>query len=168
VITLTCLYIRAFFPFWRGLLKVFTAFASGIHIAVGNGRSTRFWLDDWVGNDSLAPIFFNLFGLARGPSLTVISQTCLLDGSMIWAPHFRIWPNQLIRANIYNDLNFLLILLQPLHLSTLPDVRQLKLKQDGIFTVNSLYRKLTGYREENNCFRWIWTTQAPLKIKVHM
>ena len=43
-----------------------------------------------------------------------------------------------------------------------------KLKQSGLFTINSLYQHLTGFREDTNCFRWIWTTQAPLKINVHM
>ena len=27
---------------------------------------------------------------------------------------------------------------------------------------------ITRFREESNCFWWIWTTQAPLKIRVHM
>ena len=43
-----------------------------------------------------------------------------------------------------------------------------KFKQSGLFTVNFLYRSLTGYYEENYCFRWIWTTKTSLKIKVHM
>ena len=44
----------------------------------------------------------------------------------------------------------------------------MEIKIRWTLTVNSPYRKLTKYREENNCFQWIWTSQAPLKVKVHM
>ena len=71
-------------------------------------------------------------------------------------------------ANLYNDLNSLLTLLQSKFLSSSSDVWQWKLKQGSVFTVNLLYRKLIGYRKENNYFRQIWTSQAPLKVKVHM
>ena len=104
-----------------------------------------------MGNDTLASTYPNLFMLA----------TCLLEGSWIWAPNFRRRPHQFMRANIHNDLKSLLNLLQSIQLSNTPDVR--KLNRNGLFTVNSLYRHLTG-----NCFRWIWTTQVPLKTKVHM
>ena len=80
----------------------------------------------------------------------------MLDGRMIWAPQFRRWPNQ----NLSDDLHNLLTLLQAKTLSPTPDVRQWKLKQSGLFTVNSLYKSLTGYRDKNNYFQWIWTTQA--------
>ena len=67
------------------------------------------------------------------------------------------------------DLNTLLTLLQPVNLSTSTlDVRHWKLKENCLFTVNFLYRSLTGYRNETNCFQWIWTTQAPFKTKMHM
>ena len=138
--------------FWIGVLKASTDFASGTHIVVGDGYPTRFWLDHWVRNDTLASLFPNLFALARDPSTTVKSQTRVLDGNTIWDPHFRRWPNLFLRANIYNELICLLTFLQPLHLSTLSDVRQWKLKQGGVFTINSLYRELTEFREENNCF----------------
>ena len=38
----------------------------------------------------------------------------------------------------------------------------------GFFIVNSFYRSLIGHCKENNYFRWIWTTQSPLKKKLHM
>ena len=44
----------------------------------------------------------------------------------------------------------------------------MEIEHGDIFTINSLYCKLIRYREENNCFWCIWTTRAPLNIKVHM
>jgi len=61
------------FPFWRGVLETSTAYISSTHIVVGNGHSTRFWLDHWMRNDALASLFPNLFALARDPSTMVIS-----------------------------------------------------------------------------------------------
>jgi len=98
------------------------------------------------------------------PFATVNTQMCLLDGRMIWPLQFRRWPFQ----NLYNNLNNLLILLQPKNLSTTLDIRHWKLNQSGIFIVNSLYRSLTRYHKESNYFWWIWTIQVSLKFKVHM
>ena len=107
-------------PFWRGILKASTAFASGIKIDVGDGCTTRFWLDHWVGNDALASIFPNLFAVARDPSATVITQTCLFEGNRIWAPLFRRWSHQLMGAHLYDELNSLLTFF---NLSSAPRLR---------------------------------------------
>ena len=75
-------------PFWRGVLTAITAFASNGEIEIGDGHSTRFWLDRWVGNDTLAMKFPNLFGLALDPSAMVGSQMCPLDGSVFRPRNF--------------------------------------------------------------------------------
>ena len=59
--------------------------AMGTEIEMGDGRSTRFWLDHWVSSNTLAIKFPNLFGLALDPSIMVDSQLCLIDGHVIWA-----------------------------------------------------------------------------------
>jgi len=56
------------FPTFGGVLKAFKAFSSGIKIEAANDFSTRFWLDHWVGNDTLASTFPNLFQLAMDSS----------------------------------------------------------------------------------------------------
>jgi len=72
-------------PFWRGVLKTITAFASGIEIEIGDGRSIWFWLDHWVSSNILAIKLPNLLGLALDPSTMVDSQLCHIDGHVIWA-----------------------------------------------------------------------------------
>ena len=47
-------------------------------------------------------------------------------------------------ANIHNDLNSLLNLLQSKKLSNAPNVRVWKFQRNGIFTTNSLYDILSG------------------------
>ena len=123
-------------------------------------------LDYWEGNDSLASTYPNLFMLATNSSSTVNSQTCLFEESQIWGPNFRGWLHQFMGENLHNDLNSLLNLLQSTQRSTTIDVRVWKSHRNDTFTVNSLYRHLTGFQEVNNCFRWIWSTQAPLKANI--
>jgi len=74
--------------FWRGVLKASTSFESGVKVVVRDGCTIRFWLDHWVGNDTLASLYPILYSLARNPSTMVNSQTYLLDGRMLSAPLF--------------------------------------------------------------------------------
>ena len=117
-------------PFWRGVLNVSKAIASGIKIEVGNGCSTRCWVDYWVDNDAVVSTFPNLFMLAVDPFTTVV----------YWMENLFGLPNlEDDHPKLSNELNNLLALFQPKNLSnTIPDVRQWKLKQNGLFTVNSL------------------------------
>jgi len=140
--------------FWGGFLKASTTFESGIKIIDGDGCTTRFWIDHWVGNDILASLYPILFTLAGDPYSTINSQYYLCDGNMIWAPYFR-WPFQFLGANLSFELYALLALLQTKCLSNSKDVRQWKLNKSGLFTVNSLYQKFSEYQERNNYFRWI-------------
>jgi len=123
---------------------------------------TRSWLDYWVGDATLAFMFSDLYLLAMDPSTTVNSQTCFLEGKMIRVPQFKRWSHQ----HLSNDLNTLFTLLQLVNLFTsTPDVRQWKLKENGLFIVNFLYRSLTGYRNETKYFRWIELHRPLLKSR---
>ena len=102
-----------YLPFREGSQN-FYGICSNIKVEVGGGCSTRFWLNHWVGHDTLASMFPNLFLIATDPFATVSIQTCLFSGRMIWAPQFQRWSFQ----NLSNDLSNLLNLLQPKKLST--------------------------------------------------
>ena len=41
-------------PFWKGLMKVKQALFNRTKFVVGNGTSTRFWEDTWLGDSLLA------------------------------------------------------------------------------------------------------------------
>ena len=75
--------------FGEGSSKAIDAFSSGIMIEVGDGCSTRFWLDHWVSDNILAKKFSNLFTISLNPCAKVKQQTCELDGFILWAPHFK-------------------------------------------------------------------------------
>ena len=137
-------------PSWREILKASTFFSLESKLKWNDGCSTKFWLDHWVGDATLASTFHDSFLLAMDPSTSMNTQTWLIDGIMIWAPQFRRRPY----LHLSNDLNNLLVLLEPITLSTSsPNVRHWKLKDDGLFTVNSLYKSLAGFHNETNCFQ---------------
>ena len=48
-------------PFWKGVLWAAQAAHMGVRWVVGNGRKVRFWEDQWVGNTSLAIMFWPLY-----------------------------------------------------------------------------------------------------------
>jgi len=139
-------------PFWRGVLKASWLLLPVFILLLEMDAQQDFGLI--IGWEMIHllhyfPTYLCLQGTIHNGNISNLCPWWKYD----FAPHFRRWPNQFMGANLYNDLNSLLTLLRPLHLSTLPDVWQWKLKQEGILTVNSLYPKLTGYREENNYFR---------------
>ena len=48
-------------PFWKGVLWVVQAARMGIKWVIGNGRKVRFWEDIWLGNISLATVYWPLY-----------------------------------------------------------------------------------------------------------
>lgn len=48
-------------PFWKGLMKVKAAFYNRTKFIVGNGNTTRFWEDTWLGETPLALQYPSLY-----------------------------------------------------------------------------------------------------------
>ena len=57
--------------FWRQLVKVRLIFQSLVKFVVRNGKSTRFWLDWWVGDTTLAVAFPPLFSYCADPEISI-------------------------------------------------------------------------------------------------
>jgi hypothetical protein len=58
-------------PFWKGLMEVKQEFFSRGFFKVGNGSSTRFWEDIWLGKTSLAQQYPSLYNIAHHKNVTV-------------------------------------------------------------------------------------------------
>ena len=52
-------------PFWKGLMKVKSFFFHRTKFIVGNGTSTRFWEDTWLGETPLAIQYPSLYNIAQ-------------------------------------------------------------------------------------------------------
>ena len=57
---LCCSYVGTS-PFWKGVLWAMQAAKRGIHWKLGDGSKVRFWEDQWVGNTSLAILYWPLY-----------------------------------------------------------------------------------------------------------
>jgi hypothetical protein len=57
--------------FWQSILKIKHLFRSRARFHIQNGRSTRFWLDLWWGDEPLALKFPSLFDICSDQEILV-------------------------------------------------------------------------------------------------
>jgi hypothetical protein len=58
-------------PFWKGIMGVKEAFFSRGSLALGNGKSIKFWEDTWLGDTPLENQYPSLFNIVRRKNVTV-------------------------------------------------------------------------------------------------
>lgn len=58
-----CCPVNDISPFWKGVMWVSTAAKIGYRWKIGDGKSTRFWEDQWFRNSSLAIQFWPLYNI---------------------------------------------------------------------------------------------------------
>lgn len=69
-------------------LKWGGALYNGVGFVVGNGRSVRFWLDNWVGVGPLCRLFPKLFRLSVNKEASVSDCYEMRNGSIVWRVSF--------------------------------------------------------------------------------
>uniref|UniRef100_A0A453LKY2 Reverse transcriptase zinc-binding domain-containing protein n=1 Tax=Aegilops tauschii subsp. strangulata TaxID=200361 RepID=A0A453LKY2_AEGTS len=52
-------------PFWKGLMRVKAAFFNRTKFILGNGNTTRFWEDTWLGETPLALQYPSLYCIVQ-------------------------------------------------------------------------------------------------------
>ena len=52
-------------PFWKGLLRVKSVFFNRTKFIVGNGTTTRFWEDTWLGETPIAIQYPSLYSIVQ-------------------------------------------------------------------------------------------------------
>jgi hypothetical protein len=121
-------------PFWKALHKIKHFFKLGARHQVRDGRRTQFWLDSWVGPRPLRDQFPTLFSICDHPNISV-EAACSPDRGI----RFRRTFNQLA--------SYEWRLLQPIIDNTIlcqgQDAISWGLDPSGVFTVNSMYNKLS-------------------------
>ena len=146
-------------PFWNDLQSVKPAFAMGANFSIGNGRSTRFWTDRWLGAQPLWIEFRDLYELAFDPSITVAAALAASPPVI----YFKRELNGLEQSNLLA----LMHLINPITLADEPDTVSWALTSSGKFMVNSLYRRLCRGMAQQ-ALAGLWKAQLPLKIKLFM
>jgi len=64
--------------FWQGVLKTFDMLKVGSRVDVGDGITTLFWQDIWMGEVSFNTKFFNLSHFINNPIVTVREKLAII------------------------------------------------------------------------------------------
>ncbi|MCH79641.1 LINE-1 reverse transcriptase like, partial [Trifolium medium] len=133
---------------------------------VGNGRSTHFWLENWIGGSVLRDKFPRLFSLSEQKQM-LISDVVLdsFDRSrMVWRRGLFQWEEEL--------LGQLEVLVRDVRVGLDEDLWFWNPEGDGIFSVKSAYDRLALVLHnfdhvsdlESLVFNKIWSSPAPSKL----
>lgn len=125
-------------------------------VAVGDGRTTAFWLDQWLFDDTLAEVFPALFSHCLRPNISVKGA---LRGPMI-----TLLRPRLSQAAI-SDMCLLDDCLQAVTLTDRPDRRALAVPSREDFSTRGAYRALHATDQADPGAARVWKTKLPSKVK---
>jgi hypothetical protein len=133
---------------------------------MGNGETTRFWLDHWVGNEALCLTFPRLFSISSQKEAMVGEVWEDGDSNLTWRRSLFVWEEGLV--------HILLDELEGQEVSASVDSWWWKLEEGGIFSVSSSYSLLVKLQMpleplENTkamVFGSVWKSPAPSKVVV--
>ena len=121
-------------PFWKGLMRTNVSFFQQVKFLVGNGTTTRFWEDTWLGEMSLAlqyPSLYNIVQRKEDYVATVLNSVPLnirFRRSLV-GEHWDAWLQLVCR-------------LMDIQLSDQADTIRCNLTSPGVFSVKSMYLDL--------------------------
>ena len=143
-------------------------FSSRVEQKVVNGRGASFWNDRWIGEQSLAITFPQLFSLSLQKDAKVGDLWHLHNGVVSWNFNWRrdtfLWENNL--------MDNLLHLLRRVSLEEEEDEWIWLPEEGGMFSVSSTYKLLEEFMvledglsvEEEEVFIKLWRNLAPSKV----
>ena len=129
---------------------------------VGDGKSTRFWHDVWVGNIPLKIRFPSLFWAAVNQDASV-ADNYELD-SHTWNINFK----RSFSRNDMENWELILDMIQFTFLSDQKDRVRWAFEKKGEFSVKSMYRWLAYGGVSDPTLKKIWRLKIPLKIRVFL
>jgi hypothetical protein len=126
---------------------------------VGNGETTRFWEDTWLGNTSLAHQYPSLYNIVHHKNVTVAQ---VLAQSLLNITFRRILTDSKWTSWVQLCRKLMMVTLHD------EDDRFVsKLTSNGLFFVKSMYEDImcdhTPYLR-----KYLWKVKIPLKIKIFM
>jgi hypothetical protein len=143
-------------------------FAEAAVKKLGDGNTTLFWTDFWLGNFSLKDCFPRLFSISTLKEAYVAEAGSWVNDCWCWSLGWRrnllVWEEDLLRE--------MMTCLQGVSLSSTTDKWVWSEAADGVFTVNSCYIALTKHAAlvsdfsdfQKLVFQSIWRSAAPLKV----
>jgi hypothetical protein len=137
---------------------------------LGCGDGTRFWLDKWVGQNTLSELFPRLFSVSLQTDLKVNQMGEWRDGVWYWNLN---WRRQLFVLE--GDLLLhLLELLRHVSLSHMEDSWVCTIGGEGVYTVkdgyyflaNTFLPEVGGYDVDGSIVKRVWESYAPTKVVI--
>ena len=129
---------------WKDIRKGWEEFSIRTRIHIGNGRSTRFWWDIWVGDSKLKDTFPQLFRMATNNSAAVADLWGRQGGGGgVWEVHFR----RSFQDWELEEVSRFLEHISAVKVQEGEDFLVWKIERRGKFSVKSYYRSL---KEDNN------------------
>jgi len=146
---------------WRGIRDGLSDFRSATSVQVGSGLSTFFWLDQWLGGDTLAATFPALFSHCLRPNASVaMAMSCFENSSSL---HLR--PRRLTLA-ASQELDSLLSLLTAVSLSPGElDSRRFHNVAPNDLSASTFYRVSFSLLPNDAFATCIWRNAAPPRCK---
>jgi hypothetical protein len=118
-------------PFWKGVIWAMQAAKIGIHWKLGDGAKVRFWEDQWVGNTSLAILYWPLCVINEQQGKTVKE---VWDGE-----NLRLTFRRSVSEHLMNLWWELVGLMSDINLSKEDDQIVWAYSSSGNYSVQSLY-----------------------------
>jgi hypothetical protein len=146
-------------PFWKGLMRVKEDFFSRGSFKVGNGLTTRFWEDCWLGDAPLAQQYPSLYSIANRKQVSVADTLANRP--------LHVTFRRILTPNKWAQWLELVERLMHIRLNDDTDTFVWSLTTSGNFTVKSMYLDLLD-GDTKYLKKYIWKIKAPLKIKIFM
>ncbi|WJZ82701.1 hypothetical protein VitviT2T_002436 [Vitis vinifera] len=147
--------------FWMEIRKEGALLQNKVVFSVENGRSVKFWKDNWCENFALCNSFPSLYAFASFKEAWVVELWDPSGEERVWSPSF---------SRPFNDweveeVERLLLTIRGRRLNPLLEDRMLwKETTNGIFSVKSLYNVLASRRVDQFPNSMIWSPCVPTKV----
>jgi hypothetical protein len=163
-------------PWWRDICDLEGCVDSknwvveSVSRCLGDGGSTRFWRDKWVGDSLLCDRFPRLFSISSQKE-AMVNELVVVEGEVMtwnfsWRRRLFVWEDEIVVC--------LLGVLESVRFSNNVDSWRWLLASDGCFSVKSAYESLSKDLVvgsnfpmfEAKIFKDIWCSPAPSKVIV--
>lgn len=125
---------------------------------IGDGRSTKFWIDNWIGPMAFKDIFKRLFYLESSPNCLVADR---------WNEGWKWnWKRQFDGGALKRKLGELLLIINQVTISHDKDIWRWNLDGQSEFTVNEARRYIDRLTLPENFLETRWNRFIPSKVNI--
>jgi hypothetical protein len=138
---------------------VLALFQAATVVTLGNGESTFFWTDKWIGGSNFVTLALNVFAAMHARKrMTSVAEA--LPGSA-WVRHIAAAPSM----QLLYEIDLICDLLDDVHLSQQPDTFSWSLSADHCYSAASAYGAMFLESSPVLGAKHIWKTAAPLLVR---